>query len=442
MSEEIVCKPKIFGDMVYPDKNKSKRTCFVVMPFANETQEDEQIQDIFKNIKAAAAKYDFECTRGDSEHLAVGEPVMEQIWQDICKADIIVAEFTRSNPNVTYEVGLAHAIGKPVIGITRDISNVPFDNKYLRFITYKYTDAGKAALDKKLEDAIKVCMGQLGEQYPQPYPAMAARAPAEELAQAQKQLTQAQQRIKELETRLALLPLSEIQPKQETTAPKQQPAEAQEQTKKQPPSPARPRKSEFTDGKWTNLYDFGGEKWLVLDVDKRNNRALLLSKDIIERREYNKTQQPTTWEECTLRTYLNGTFYRKFSLGEKERIQETENANQDNHWFGTKGSNKPKDGVTKDRVFLLSIEDAAKYIGLDETKLRQRTKDATWISDEYNSRRVAKSNDDDDGIWWWLRSPGDNQYSAARVNDGGIISLRGSGVRSAGGVRPALWLNL
>jgi len=226
-------------------------------------------------------------------------------------------------------------------------------------------------------------------------------------------------------------PLPPVKLTQEPPVKKQQPAIITTS------SHALPPKSEFINGKWTNLYTgFGKWDWLVLDVDKQNNRVLLITKDIIDQQPYNERGKSTTWAECSLRKFLNNQFKENCSTEDWNRIHATEAKNPDNPWFGTKGGND-----TEDKVFLLSLEETRQYLGLDETKLLNRPKDAWWISDENNKRRVAKFNNS--GSWWWLRSPGGTQGGAAGVGDEGRVGLFGYSVsREAGGVRPALWLNL
>jgi len=174
--------------------------------------------------------------------------------------------------------------------------------------------------------------------------------------------------------------------------------------------------------------------WRVLDV--QDDKALLITEDIIEQRPYNDKLTGIAWEDCTLRAYLNGEFLEKFSAQERARICETENANEDNQWFGTNGG-----GNTTDKVFLLSVEDVVKYFG-DSGQLKNKNpKSEFWIDDQYNDERAAKFNND--SLWWWLRSPGPDQYNAADIRLNGNVSFRGYNVhRDEGGVRPALWLKL
>jgi hypothetical protein len=197
---------------------------------------------------------------------------------------------------------------------------------------------------------------------------------------------------------------------------------------------------------------FGKHKWTVLEVS--GGHALILTKGIIEQRVYNNQRGSTTWANCSLRQYLNGEFYAGFSDREKSCICETNLRNSPNPWYETDGGN-----YTKDRIFLLSIEETAKYFG-DSGFLRERdTGPTVWqssdddsfdelykkgvLNDQYNANRVAEYNGSP--WWWWLRTPGrGGAYGAAVGLEGGVLVLGpvDYGVLDYGGVRPALRLRL
>ena len=65
---------------------------------------------------------------------------MDQIWQGIHAAKILVAELTGRNPNVFYELGLAHALEKPVVLVSSNQDDVPFDVQHIRVIYYDTSD--------------------------------------------------------------------------------------------------------------------------------------------------------------------------------------------------------------------------------------------------------------------------------------------------------------
>jgi len=192
-----------------------------------------------------------------------------------------------------------------------------------------------------------------------------------------------------------------------------------------------------------DIIKFGEHDWLVLD--KREGASLIISEYITEQYKYHSATVPITWERCDLRSYLNGEFYNSFGEADRNRIVKTVNANPDNPWYGTKGG---KD--TEDYIFALSLEEAVKYFG-DSGDLKNRRgwywensefilKDGRggFINDSYNNRRVAKYEGEND--WWWLRTPGENDYCAARVGYVGRIRVIGIYVNYKRGIRPAMWI--
>jgi hypothetical protein len=165
-----------------------------------------------------------------------------------------------------------------------------------------------------------------------------------------------------------------------------------------------------------DVIQFGAFDWRVLEI--QDDKALIISEDIIEHRPYHVNVGDITWEHSTIRQYLNGEFYNSFSSAEQERIVETTIINNDNPIHGTAGGND-----TTDNIFLLSIDEAEMYFPNDTS-------------------RIAL-NADGEASWWWLRSPGFSSISAADVIDYGDVNVGGNFVDiDNGGVRPALWLNL
>lgn len=77
--------------------------------------------------------------------------IMEDIWEYINKSRLIVADVTGKNPNVFYELGIAHTIGKDVIILTQNEDDVPFDLKHLRYIKYIDNKNGWESLSADLD---------------------------------------------------------------------------------------------------------------------------------------------------------------------------------------------------------------------------------------------------------------------------------------------------
>lgn len=96
---------------------------------------DKSFNDIYQmGIKDACEKAGAYCERVDEQIFQ--EVILDRIFNQIAKADIIIAEMTGRNPNVFYEVGYAHAIGKPTILLTQKAEDIPFDLKHFPHVVY------------------------------------------------------------------------------------------------------------------------------------------------------------------------------------------------------------------------------------------------------------------------------------------------------------------
>jgi len=182
--------------------------------------------------------------------------------------------------------------------------------------------------------------------------------------------------------------------------------------------------------------EFSGINWLVLE--RIDNYAMIISKNLhmMGLGQFNN-RLGQAWEISTLRSYLNGEFFHRFSPADRTRIRETLVANGRNPWFNISGGED-----TVDKIFVLSIEEVVHYFG-DSGQLANRPDGSvTVISDEFNEvRRVPF----EDGTyrWQWLRSPGGMVDLAAGIDGMGNIAISGSGVNNASpGVRPVMWINL
>lgn len=166
--------------------------------------------------------------------------------------------------------------------------------------------------------------------------------------------------------------------------------------------------------------------WLVLD--KKDGKILVISRYGLDWQPYNKTKEDVTWEDCTLRQWLNDEFLNTaFFEEEQERIARVTVAADENPSYSSDPGK-----ATKDKVFLLSIEEAEKYFDSDAERVCHVT--------EYAKTAVVNNAG---ACWWWLRSPGSSQTEAAEVMvDGGV---RESGycvnyMRNC--IRPAMWITL
>src|SRR5437879_5857552 len=84
--------------------------------------------------------------------------IMTEIWSAIVRAKILIADCTGRNPNVFYEIGLAHALGKPVVLITQAPEDVPFDLRHYRYLQYEFTPRGIKAFEDALSKTLKTVL--------------------------------------------------------------------------------------------------------------------------------------------------------------------------------------------------------------------------------------------------------------------------------------------
>jgi len=181
---------------------------------------------------------------------------------------------------------------------------------------------------------------------------------------------------------------------------------------------------------------FGEYDWRVLET--RGTKALLLSDKVLCLQKYHDTFEGVTWEKSDLRQYLNSAFYDTFTPLEQSQIIETKVCGHSNPWFVT--DNGPD---TMDKIFILSVEEVAKYFG-DSGQLKVPG-NKFFINDIYNDARRAVYADDSP-CRWMLRTPGNFPYLVATVTTGGKIAVTGDFVNRQStelfnvGVRPAMWV--
>lgn len=162
-------------------------------------------------------------------------------------------------------------------------------------------------------------------------------------------------------------------------------------------------------------------EWDVLAVDKKNEKALLITKDCIGYVRFHDTQPPEdlTWETSTLRAWLAGEFAdAAFSNAEKADILTVVNSNPPNSENGVFAGDS-----TEDTVFVLS-----------ESEMRQYYPNPEDMAAFYNG----------EGVSYWTRTPGDNQQGyICTYSGGGDLYMTGNfAISDAVCVRPAFWLDL
>ena len=175
-------------------------------------------------------------------------------------------------------------------------------------------------------------------------------------------------------------------------------------------------------------------EWLVLEVNGK--KALLISRYGIDCKKYHYEFEFITWENCDLRKWLNGEFFRNaFTVAEQKKIAVTNLANDNNAKYGTFGGNS-----TEDWVFCLSF---AETMSLFKDNVARKSVPTLYAVGKGAWQNSSELKDGRACCFWWLRSSGINQHFASYVDVDGTIYLRGCPFHSRFvAVRPALWVNL
>ena len=141
-------KNQMIIEPIFNHRNFTQKSdkCFVVMPFSEDWSDR-----VNKRIKKVLSSFKIEHKRADNLY---GENVLEDIWIAINEASLIIAETTGKNPNVFYEIGIAHTLGKNVIILTQNIEDIPFDFRMYRHIEYKDNVDGFNKLESELKKFI------------------------------------------------------------------------------------------------------------------------------------------------------------------------------------------------------------------------------------------------------------------------------------------------
>lgn len=124
------------------DLNIDSKLVFVLTPFNDRFYGD------YSTIKNVCTEVGFNCSRGDEEYF--NSDIFAHILKQLVKARIIIANLNGRNPNVLYELGIAQAMDKPVILLSRTPDDIPIDIRSKKFIIYKNEEELQNNLKKEL----------------------------------------------------------------------------------------------------------------------------------------------------------------------------------------------------------------------------------------------------------------------------------------------------
>lgn len=137
-------KPTVFEISEKPDNRK---LVSFMMPFSG------PFTSVYQDLKSTLEAEGYECQRADD--MWVHNHIMTDIIELICTSAVIVCDLSTKNPNVFYEAGIAHTLGKEVILITQSHDDVPFDLRPIRYLQYLNNGEGRSKLAAEVLARVK-----------------------------------------------------------------------------------------------------------------------------------------------------------------------------------------------------------------------------------------------------------------------------------------------
>ncbi|AHW58667.1 hypothetical protein SAMN05444285_10690 [Draconibacterium orientale] len=138
----ITFSPQVFQ---VPLKSQNDNLVTMMLPFKQ--------QKSFDAVKNACDKLNLDCMKADD--IWENSTFIQDIFELIFTSRVVVADFTGKNPNVFYEVGIAHTLGKTVVPITQSIDDVPTDLGHHRALLYYPNEQGYKDLTVEIEKRLK-----------------------------------------------------------------------------------------------------------------------------------------------------------------------------------------------------------------------------------------------------------------------------------------------
>lgn len=135
----IIFSPSIF---TVPDEKVDGNLVSVMMPFSAE------LKPVYDAIQLAVCEAGFNCQRADN--IWENPIIIQDVFSLIFRSYIVVCDFSGKNPNVFYEAGIAHTLGKHVIPLVQNLDDIPFDLRHHRHIQYLNNDEGRKKMKGEL----------------------------------------------------------------------------------------------------------------------------------------------------------------------------------------------------------------------------------------------------------------------------------------------------
>lgn len=141
-------RPKVFQ---LPDQVDDDLAS-VMMPF------DAAYNDVYATLRAAAHEVGMRCQRADD--IWETDTVIQDVANLIARAKVVICDMTGRNPNVFYETGIAHTLGRDVILITQNANDVPFDVGHIRYLRYLNNGEGRTRLQEEIVRRLRTLTGR------------------------------------------------------------------------------------------------------------------------------------------------------------------------------------------------------------------------------------------------------------------------------------------
>jgi hypothetical protein len=132
-----------------PEPTGALPEVFVLMPFTG------LLEPVYQDHIRKAARL-AQLTTARADDFFTSEAIIADIWRAIYNAKIVIADCTGRNPNVFYEIGIAHTVGRPTVLISQSVQDIPFDLRHWRFLIYEYTPRGMAKFTTALRKTLEV----------------------------------------------------------------------------------------------------------------------------------------------------------------------------------------------------------------------------------------------------------------------------------------------
>lgn len=142
-------RPQVF--QIPEHENIEPTMASAMMPF------DASFNTVYDSIKQASDNAGLRCRRADD--IWENPAIIQDVVSLIDRSRVVICDCTGRNPNVFYEAGIAHTLGREVILITQNEQDIPFDLRHLRYIRYLNNTEGRAALAQSLQNRMQTILG-------------------------------------------------------------------------------------------------------------------------------------------------------------------------------------------------------------------------------------------------------------------------------------------